>query len=142
MTTRTGTAHYVTYAAAKRHYPDDVDNALYEKRIFVGRPNYRSGQWLSVHDGRYFINEHEPITLYHYGAPPSLGWWPTIIDYPVPVDSADLRWWDGQQWSYAVSIHCTAYTAGRIVEDFKRDDATHKVMWTHCPDNWPERSRT
>jgi hypothetical protein len=55
---RVGTHHYRSEAEARRNYNGDLDSALAEGRIAIGRPILKPGQRLLVDwSGRYFIEE-------------------------------------------------------------------------------------
>lgn len=45
------------------------------------------------------------------GPPPSVGWWPASTKRSVEV----LRWWDGEQWSWAAHRYQSAVSAAREV---------------------------
>lgn len=69
------------------------------------------------------------------GPPPSLGWWPASIF----KNENTFRWWNGKQWSVAVTKQHTAYAASyraRMLSEVT------SIRWKHRPDDWPERSRT
>ena len=63
MTLRTGTCHYVSAAHARRYYNGDLDSALAEGRVAVGRPHVPEGCTLRHDDcGRYWIYHDKPTT--------------------------------------------------------------------------------
>lgn len=65
MSTIIGTSHYTSRAAADRNYSSkegggDVDAALAEGRIHIGKPPTKPGETLSVKDGRYHVTTPAP----------------------------------------------------------------------------------
>ena len=51
----------------------------------------------------------QPKTIWNYGKPPSIGWWPASICQQKRA----IRWWNGKVWSVASSPDCDKETAAK-----------------------------
>jgi hypothetical protein len=76
---------------------------------------------------------------WHKGPPPSIGWWPTVVNTRTPC-LAGYRWWDGECWSWPAFMHESAEKASRWAA--KKETLYVDIEWTDRPANWPERSKT
>jgi hypothetical protein len=75
-------------------------------------------------------------TIWHKGPPPSIGWWPASWGRLKGA----YRWWNGHEWSVAVSCRHSAREAAaeaRVAAAYQE-----RVEWTDRPKHWPKRSRT
>jgi len=76
---------------------------------------------------------------WHKGPPPSIGWWPTVVNTRTPC-LAGYRWWDGECWSWPAFMHESAEKASRWAA--KKEAMQMAIEWADRPKDWPERSRT
>lgn len=61
MTTRTGTSHWISVAAAKEAYGAGYEDALAEGRLIIGKPALQPGDsLLTDKEGRFFIEAPDP----------------------------------------------------------------------------------
>jgi len=66
-------------------------------------------------------------TTWHKGAPPSIGWWPASCQ----EDIEEIRWWDGELWSFAAYPDQSAASAGH---------ASQQKNYTYSKEfKWSER---
>lgn len=80
-------------------------------------------------------------TEYRKGEPPSLGWWPTLVEDAEWGAVALIRWWNGLCWSVGVNEKKTAeYVAG--CADIPAPYPDRLIHWADRPAHWPEWSRT
>ena len=83
--------------------------------------------------------QNTPAAIWHYGPPPSLGWWP-VKPYITDTKVA-LRWWNGSCWGHECypddSITDVEHFATALDQIGGRD-----VRWAYRPLSWPLHSRT
>jgi hypothetical protein len=80
-------------------------------------------------------------TTYYRGEPPSLGWWPTLVNDDEWGEVKLIRWWNGLNWSIGLNDKKTAkYVAGWALIPAPYPD--WRIRWTERPASWPEWSRT
>lgn len=76
------------------------------------------------------------MAVWKKGPPPSVGWWPASMY----KDERMLRWWNGKNWSRAVSNISSKYEAGRAAQT--KTIYPGQIYWKARPSNWPKRSLT
>jgi hypothetical protein len=74
---------------------------------------------------------------WHRGPPPSVGWWPTKHGQYVGMDG--IRWWDGEQWSFAPTHDDPDNTIDWCAQ---QRSAQQDWFWSARPASWPKRSFT
>lgn len=79
--------------------------------------------------------------IYRKGEPPSLGWWPTLVDSANCGNGLWLRWWDGRQWSCGAQEGYTAEEAAHCAA-VPAPFPDWQIRWTDRPASWPARSLT
>ena len=62
---------------------------------------------------------------WHTGAPPSIGWWPASMD----GDKNEIRWWDGELWSFA-AYPCHDAAFAKCVAMDKNSSFSHAFKWS------------
>jgi hypothetical protein len=68
-------------------------------------------------------------TIWNKGAPPSIGWWPASCD----GDIKEIRWWDGEVWSFAAHPNQSAVDANHKSQQknliYSKDFKWSKRWW-------------
>ena len=75
-------------------------------------------------------------TVWYCHKPPSIGWWTASVRY----NKDTYCWWDGEQWSLAVSSRLDSWQAGQWAKI--PNPLSFLVSWRDRPNNWPSESYT